>query len=50
MVGIAPIILDTATNRRDMPTANFDDWTPLPVLAGVLLLFELFCTDDLLQE
>lgn len=23
-------------NRRSMPQANFDDWTPLPVVAGLI--------------
>lgn len=36
VVGIAPIILDTATNRRDMPTANFDNWTPLGTVAAMI--------------
>jgi len=36
VVGILPICLDTTTNRQSMPTANFDDWTPLPVVATLL--------------
>jgi dihydropteridine reductase len=34
---ILPIMLDTPMNRRDMPTANFDDWTPLDVVAQQLV-------------
>lgn len=37
VLGILPICLDTPTNRKSMPGANFDDWTPLPVVAGLLL-------------
>jgi len=37
VVGLAPVCLDTATNRKDMPNANFDDWTPLPVVSAKLL-------------
>jgi len=37
VVGILPICLDTPTNRKSMPGANFDDWTPLPVVASLLL-------------
>ncbi|KAL6043061.1 Dihydropteridine reductase [Balamuthia mandrillaris] len=36
VLGILPICLDTPTNRQAMPTANFDDWTPLPVVASLL--------------
>jgi dihydropteridine reductase len=36
VVGILPICLDTPTNRKSMPNANFDDWTPLPVVASLL--------------
>jgi len=37
VLGILPICLDTPTNRKSMPGANFDDWTPLPVVANLLL-------------
>merc|ERR1712130_306683 len=37
VVGILPICLDTQTNREGMPTANFDDWTPLETVADLLL-------------
>jgi len=37
VLGILPICLDTPTNRQAMPTANFDDWTPLPVVSALLL-------------
>jgi len=37
VVGILPICLDTSTNRHSMPKANFDDWTPLPVVATLLV-------------
>jgi len=36
-VAILPIMLDTPMNRRDMPNANFDDWTPLDTVAQILL-------------
>ena len=36
MVGILPICLDTPTNRKSMPQANFDDWTPLLTVASLL--------------
>jgi len=36
-VGILPITLDTPQNRRDMPTSNFDNWTPLETVADVLV-------------
>jgi len=35
--GLCPVTLDTATNRADMPTANFTNWTPLPVVAETLV-------------
>jgi len=35
--GICPVTLDTATNRADMPSANFSNWTPLPVVADTIL-------------
>ncbi len=37
VVAILPVMLDTPMNRRDMPNANFDDWTPLDTLAQYLL-------------
>lgn len=36
VVTIAPVTLDTPQNRSGMPDANFDDWTPLDVLAKKL--------------
>eukprot|EP01087_Luapelamoeba_hula_P001400 TRINITY_DN11120_c0_g1_i1.p1 TRINITY_DN11120_c0_g1~~TRINITY_DN11120_c0_g1_i1.p1 ORF type:complete len:253 (+),score=61.49 TRINITY_DN11120_c0_g1_i1:35-760(+) len=36
VVGILPICLDTPMNRHSMPSANFDDWTPLSVVASLL--------------
>jgi len=35
--GIAPLMLDTATNRQAMPNANYDNWTPLPTVAQLLV-------------
>ena len=37
MSGILPICLDTETNRKGMPGANFDDWTPLETVSELLL-------------
>jgi len=37
VAAVLPIILDTATNRKDMPTANFADWTPLETVAGAVV-------------
>jgi len=37
VVGILPITLDTPSNRSGMPTANFDDWTPVEEVAGKVL-------------
>merc|ERR1712000_769229 len=37
VAGILPICLDTQTNRKGMPGANFDDWTPLDTVAELLL-------------
>jgi len=37
VIGILPVILDTQTNRRDMPTANFNNWTPLETVAGKII-------------
>ncbi len=37
VVAILPIMLDTPQNRKDMPTANFDNWTPLETVAEVFL-------------
>lgn len=34
---ILPITLDTPQNRADMPTANFDNWTPLSDVAQLLV-------------
>merc|ERR1712137_1525339 len=36
VAGIAPVILDTATNRQGMPNANFNDWTPLSTVAELI--------------
>jgi len=36
VVGLLPVMLDTQTNRQDMPGANTDSWTPLPVVANAL--------------
>jgi len=36
-VALLPITMDTAQNRKDMPTANFDNWTPLETVASTLL-------------
>jgi len=36
-VAILPVILDTPMNRKDMPNANFDDWTPLDSVGQLLL-------------
>jgi len=33
---ILPVMLDTEANRSAMPTANFEDWTPLDVVAQLL--------------
>jgi len=33
VAAVLPVILDTATNRKDMPTANFADWTSLETVA-----------------
>jgi len=41
--GILPVILDTPQNRKDMPKANFDNWTPLSEVAE--LLFEWASTE-----
>jgi len=37
VVGILPVMLDTVQNRKDMPSANFDDWTPLEVLTDAFI-------------
>jgi len=37
VAAILPITLDTPMNRKDMPTANFDNWTPLDDVAQLLL-------------
>jgi len=36
VVAVLPVMLDTQQNRKDMPDANFSDWTPLPQLAQLL--------------
>eukprot|EP01118_Nematostelium_gracile_P001890 TRINITY_DN11956_c0_g1_i1.p1 TRINITY_DN11956_c0_g1~~TRINITY_DN11956_c0_g1_i1.p1 ORF type:complete len:232 (-),score=87.20 TRINITY_DN11956_c0_g1_i1:80-775(-) len=37
VVAILPVTLDTPQNRKDMPDANFDDWTPLEDVAQSIL-------------
>ncbi|KAH3756879.1 dihydropteridine reductase [Pelomyxa schiedti] len=37
VIGILPVMLNTPLNRKSMPTANVDNWTPLEDLAGKLL-------------
>ncbi|KAF8820918.1 6,7-dihydropteridine reductase [Cardiosporidium cionae] len=37
VIGIAPVMLNTPSNRLAMPTADFSSWTPLDVLASKLL-------------
>eukprot|EP01121_Diplochlamys_sp_Union-15-3_P003604 TRINITY_DN13547_c0_g1_i1.p1 TRINITY_DN13547_c0_g1~~TRINITY_DN13547_c0_g1_i1.p1 ORF type:complete len:229 (+),score=41.77 TRINITY_DN13547_c0_g1_i1:108-794(+) len=37
VVGLVPIILDTAMNRSSMPNADFSTWTPLSEVAKKLL-------------
>jgi len=37
VIAILPIMLDTPQNRKDMPDASFDDWTPLETVASQLL-------------
>jgi len=37
IAALCPLTLDTPTNRADMPNANFDNWTPLSVVASILL-------------
>jgi dihydropteridine reductase len=34
---ILPVTLDTPMNRKFMPDADFSTWTPLPVIAQMLL-------------
>jgi dihydropteridine reductase len=36
-IGIAPVMLDTPANRKDMPDADFRDWTPLTELADKIV-------------
>jgi len=33
VLAILPITLDTPSNRRDMPSADFSSWTPMPEVA-----------------
>ncbi len=40
---ILPSIIDTAANRRDMPTANFANWPKPEDIASVILFL---CSDD----
>jgi dihydropteridine reductase len=35
-LALLPITLDTPQNRKDMPNANFDNWTPLETVAQIL--------------
>jgi len=37
VMAILPITLDTQQNRKDMPQANWDDWTPLDHVSELLL-------------
>eukprot|EP01098_Paradermamoeba_levis_P000154 TRINITY_DN10161_c0_g1_i1.p1 TRINITY_DN10161_c0_g1~~TRINITY_DN10161_c0_g1_i1.p1 ORF type:complete len:249 (-),score=80.40 TRINITY_DN10161_c0_g1_i1:56-748(-) len=37
VVGVLPVTLDTPSNRVAMPTANFDDWTPVEEVANKVL-------------
>jgi len=37
VAAILPITLDTPQNRKDMPSANFDNWTPLEDVAKILV-------------
>lgn len=37
VVGILPVTLDTPSNRRGMPDADFNQWTPLSYLAERML-------------
>jgi len=37
VIAMLPITLDTPQNRKDMPTANFNNWTPLESVAEILL-------------
>ncbi|HEX4368367.1 MAG TPA: SDR family NAD(P)-dependent oxidoreductase [Rhodopila sp.] len=34
---VAPSVMDTATNRRDMPNANFDAWPKVEEVAATIL-------------
>ncbi|KAJ2457823.1 hypothetical protein GGI02_006084, partial [Coemansia sp. RSA 2322] len=36
VVGILPVVLDTAENRSAMPAADFSSWTPLSEVAELL--------------
>jgi NAD(P)-dependent dehydrogenase (short-subunit alcohol dehydrogenase family) len=36
---VAPSIMDTPTNRRDMPKANFDAWPKVEEVAATILFF-----------
>jgi len=37
VAAILPITLDTPQNRKDMPTADFNNWTPVETVADVLV-------------
>jgi len=37
VLGLLPVMLDTVQNRKDMPSANFDDWTKLDEVAEQLV-------------
>jgi len=37
VIGIVPIMLDTASNRSAMPGADTSTWTPLPEVANKIL-------------
>ena len=37
MNAVAPSIMDTPTNRRDMPKANFDAWPKVEEVATTIL-------------
>jgi len=37
VVGMLPVMLDTPQNRKDIPSGNFANWTPLEDVADILL-------------
>jgi len=37
VVAMLPVVLDTPQNRKDMPDANFDNWTPLETVSELLV-------------